>query len=101
MPWRLTPIPKVSHTLRGALSWPVNSRNVAVYASSATGQASDDTMVSRYLPAFREDMHLIYHGPEMKNRIQYEYNGYAALKKRHLSTPHIGGDSWSQFLMRI
>jgi len=41
---------------------------------------SSDTMVSRYLPAFRDEMHLIYHRPEMKNRIQDERNGYAALK---------------------
>ncbi len=41
---------------------------------------SSDTMVSRYLPAFRDDMHLIYHRSEMKNRIQDERNGYAALK---------------------
>lgn len=41
---------------------------------------SSDTMISRYLPAFRDDMHVIYHRPEMKNRIQDEYNGYIALK---------------------
>jgi uncharacterized SAM-binding protein YcdF (DUF218 family) len=41
---------------------------------------SSDTMVSRYLPAFRDEMHLIYHRPAMKCRIQDELNGYMALK---------------------
>jgi len=40
-PGRLTPTPRASQALRGALSWPVISRNVTVYASSVTEPASD------------------------------------------------------------
>jgi hypothetical protein len=41
MPGRLTPTPRVSQTPGGALSWPIISRNVPVFASSATEPASD------------------------------------------------------------
>jgi uncharacterized SAM-binding protein YcdF (DUF218 family) len=51
---------------------------------------SSDTMVSRFLPAFRDEMHLIYHRPEMKNRIQDERNGYAALKNGAYRSRHLG-----------
>jgi len=40
-PGRLTPTPRASQALREVLSWPVISRNVAVFASSATELASD------------------------------------------------------------
>src|SRR5712691_11618782 len=36
---------------------------------------SSDTTISRYLPEFRDDIHLIYHGQEMRDRIQDERNG--------------------------
>jgi len=42
---------------------------------------SSDTMLCRYLPEFRGDMHTLYRRPEMKERIQDELNGYKALKK--------------------
>ena len=41
---------------------------------------SSDTMISRYLPAFREEMHLLYHRPEMRDRIRDECDGYTALQ---------------------
>ncbi len=41
---------------------------------------SSDTMISRYLPEFREDIHRLYHRQEMKDRIHDERNGYDALK---------------------
>jgi hypothetical protein len=41
LPGRLTPTPRVSHTPRGALSWPVISRNVPVFASSTNYPASN------------------------------------------------------------
>ena len=37
---------------------------------------SSDTMISRYLPEFRDDIHWIYQRQEMKDRIQDERNGY-------------------------
>jgi uncharacterized SAM-binding protein YcdF (DUF218 family) len=51
---------------------------------------SSDTMISRYLPEFRDDIHLIYHRQDMRDRIQDERNGYNALingtyKSRKLS----------------
>lgn len=51
---------------------------------------SSDTVVSRYIPAFRDDMYLIYHRPEMKNRIQDEHNGYAALKNGTYRSRQLG-----------
>ena len=41
---------------------------------------SSDTMISRFLPEFRDDIHLIYHRQDMRDRIQDEHNGYQALK---------------------
>src|SRR6266699_681866 len=41
---------------------------------------SSDTMISRYLPEFRDDIHRLYHRQEMKDRIHDERNGYNALK---------------------
>jgi len=41
---------------------------------------SSDTMIIRYLPEFRDEIHLIYHRQDMKDRIQDERNGYNALK---------------------
>ena len=41
---------------------------------------SSDTMISRYLPEFREDIHKLYHRQEMKDRIDDERNGYLALQ---------------------
>ena len=51
---------------------------------------SSDTMVSRYLPAFRNDIHLIYNRPEMKNRVQDEHNGYATLKNGTYQSRKLG-----------
>jgi uncharacterized SAM-binding protein YcdF (DUF218 family) len=51
---------------------------------------SSDTMVSRYIPALRDDMHLIYQRPEMKDRIQDERNGYAALKNGTYQSRQLG-----------
>ena len=45
---------------------------------------SSDTMISKYLPEFRDDIHRLYHGQEMKDRIQDECNGYHALKMEHI-----------------
>ena len=41
---------------------------------------SSDTMISRYLPEFRGDIHRLYYRQEMKDRIHDERNGYNALK---------------------
>lgn len=41
---------------------------------------SSDTMISRYLPACRDDIHRLYHRQEMKDRIHDERNGYHALQ---------------------
>ena len=41
---------------------------------------SSDTMISRYLPEFRDDIHRLYHRQEMKDRIRDERNGYRALQ---------------------
>ena len=41
MPGRLTPTPRTSQIPGGAQSWPVISRNVSVFASSATEPDSD------------------------------------------------------------
>ena len=41
---------------------------------------SSDTMISRHLPAFRDDIHLIYRRQDMRHRIRDEHNGYMALK---------------------
>ena len=51
---------------------------------------SSDTMISRYLPAFRNDIHLIYHSQEMQDRIQDERNGFAALKKGTYKSRQLG-----------
>ena len=58
---------------------------------------SSDTMISRYLPEFRDDIHVIYRRQEMKDRIQDERNGYNALKKgiyksRKLGETQVCGD---------
>lgn len=41
---------------------------------------SCDTMISRYLPELRDDIHRLYHRQEMKDRIHDELDGYNALK---------------------
>ncbi len=55
---------------------------------------SSDTMISRYLPEFRGDIHLIYHRQEMKDRIQDERNGYNALKTGTYKSRKLG-ETWS------
>lgn len=51
---------------------------------------SSDTMIRRYLPEFRGDIHLIYQRQEMKDRIQDERNGYNALKKGTYKSRKLG-----------
>ena len=51
---------------------------------------SSDTMISRYLPEFRDDIHRLYHGQEMKDRIQDEYNGHSALKNGTYRSRQLG-----------
>ena len=55
---------------------------------------SSDTMIRRYLPEFRGDIHLIYQRQEMKDRIQDERNGYNALKKGTYKSRKLG-ETWS------
>jgi uncharacterized SAM-binding protein YcdF (DUF218 family) len=55
---------------------------------------SSDTMISRYLPEFRGDIHLIYQRQEMKDRIQDERNGYIALIKGTYTSRKLG-ENWS------
>jgi len=55
---------------------------------------SSDTMIRRYLPEFRDDIHLIYQRQEMKDRIQDERNGYNALKKGTYKSRKLG-ETWS------
>jgi uncharacterized SAM-binding protein YcdF (DUF218 family) len=50
---------------------------------------SSDTMISRYLPGFRGDMHRLYR-KEMKDRIQDEHNGYQALKNGTYQSRKLG-----------
>lgn len=51
---------------------------------------SSDTMIARYLPEFRKDIHLIYRSQEMKDRIQDERNGYTALQKGTYQSRQLG-----------
>jgi vancomycin permeability regulator SanA len=55
---------------------------------------SSDTMICRYLPEFRGDIHVIYQRQEMKDRIQDERNGYNALKKGTYKSRKLG-ETWS------
>jgi uncharacterized SAM-binding protein YcdF (DUF218 family) len=41
---------------------------------------SSDTMISRCLPEFRDDIYMLYQRQEMRDRIQDEYNGHMALQ---------------------
>jgi uncharacterized SAM-binding protein YcdF (DUF218 family) len=51
---------------------------------------SSDTMISRYLPELRDDIHLIYHKQDMQDRIQDERNGYNALKNGTYQSRKLG-----------
>jgi uncharacterized SAM-binding protein YcdF (DUF218 family) len=51
---------------------------------------SSDTMISRYLPEFRDDIHLIYHRQNMQDRIQDERNGHTALKNGTYKSRKLG-----------
>lgn len=51
---------------------------------------SSDTMISRYLPEFKDDIHLLYHRQEMKDRIQDERNGYQVLKNGTYQSRKLG-----------
>jgi uncharacterized SAM-binding protein YcdF (DUF218 family) len=51
---------------------------------------SSDTMISRYLPEFREDINLLYQRQDVKDRIQDERSGYNALKNGTYQSRKLG-----------
>jgi uncharacterized SAM-binding protein YcdF (DUF218 family) len=51
---------------------------------------SSDTMIRRYLPEFRDDIHLLYRRQDMRDRIQHERDGYNALKNGTYTSRKLG-----------
>jgi hypothetical protein len=56
---------------------------------------SGDTMIGRYLPEFRDDIHLIYHRQVMHDSIQDERNEYTALKNGTYKSRKLGEEKRS------